>query len=105
MKISIKEKSLVARFAAYLLHEDRMAVVIGKTIYLWNTSRHDFLKNKKWFHHELMHIQQFKQYGFIKFLFLYLLESLKNGYYSNRFEIEAREKENDLVPVIKTIIK
>ena len=78
---------------------------LGKTIYLWNTSKQDFLKNKKWLHHELMHIQQFKQYGFIKFLFLYFLESLKNGYYNNKFEVEARGKENDEIPVIKTIIK
>ena len=78
-----------------MLHEDSVAVVIGKTIHLWNTSREDFLKNKRWLNHELVHIQQFKHYGFIKFLFLYLLESLKNGYYNNRFEIEAREKEND----------
>lgn len=100
MNIRIKEKSMVARLAAYILHEERMAVVIGKTIYLWNTSRQNFLKNKKWLHHELVHVQQFRQYGFIKFLFLYLLESLKNGYYNNKFEVEAREKENDEIPVI-----
>jgi hypothetical protein len=105
MKISIKENSLVARLAAYILHEDSVAVVIGKRIYLWNTSRQDFLKNKKWLHHELVHIQQFRQYGFIKFLFLYLLESLKNGYYNNKFEVEAREKENEEIPVIKAIVK
>ena len=105
MKIGIKENALVARLAAYILHEERVAIVIGKTIYLWNTSTQDFLKNKKWLHHELVHIQQFKQHGFIKFLFLYLLESLKNGYYNNKFEIEAREKENDDIPVIKTIVK
>src|SRR3954471_18290845 len=105
MKISIKEKSMVARFAAYILHEDRMAVVLGKTIHLWNTSKKDFLKNKKWLHHELVHIQQFKEYGFIKFLFLYFFESLKNRYYNNKFEVEARGKENDEIPVIKTIIK
>lgn len=105
MNIRIKEKSMVARLAAYILHEECMAVVIGKTIYLWNTSRQNFLKNKKWLHHELVHVQQFRQYGFIKFLFLYLLESLKNGYYNNKFEVEAREKENDDIPIIEASVK
>jgi|SRR4051794_21055723 hypothetical protein len=105
MKISIKENSLAARLAAYILHEDSVAVVIGKTIHLWNTSKKDFVNNKRWLHHELVHIQQFKQYGFIKFLFLYLFESLKNGYYNNKFEVEAREKENREMAVIKTTVK
>jgi hypothetical protein len=105
MNIRITQKSIVARLAAHILHEERMAVVIGKTIYLWNTSRQNFLKNKKWLHHELVHVQQFRQYGFIKFLFLYLLESLKNGYYNNKFEVEAREKENDEIPIFKASVK
>ncbi|HEY6975038.1 MAG TPA: DUF4157 domain-containing protein [Chitinophagaceae bacterium] len=95
MKIRIKENSFLARVAAYILHEDCVAVVIGETVYLWNTNRQDFLKNKKWVTHELVHVQQFKQYGSLRFLFLYIWESLRNGYHNNRFEIEAREKEND----------
>jgi hypothetical protein len=103
MKIRIKENSFLARLAAYILHEDCVAVVIGKTIYLWNTNRKDFLKNKKWLSHELVHIQQFKQYGLLRFLFLYMWESLRNGYYNNKFEVEARQKENDEALVIKAI--
>ena len=100
MKINIKENSFIARIVATLLHEESVAVVIGKTIHLWNSGKEDFLKNNKWLRHELVHIQQFKQNGFLKFLFLYLWESLKSGYYNNKFEVEAREKENDEIPVI-----
>ncbi len=95
MKITIKEKSGIARLAAMFLKEDNMAIVIGKTIHLWNASRHDLLKNKKWLQHELIHVQQFKRYGFIRFILLYIFESLRNGYNNNKYEIEARVKEND----------
>ena len=95
MIILIKEKSLIARIAALFLHEKSIAVVTGKTIHLWNTSKEDFINNKKWLQHELMHVQQFKKYGFIRFLFLYTWESLKKGYHKNRFEVEARGAENN----------
>ena len=58
------------------------------------------MKNKKWVQHELVHVQQFKQYGFIKFLLLYTWESIRNGYYNNKFEVAARAKENDEAPVM-----
>src|SRR3954454_4113147 len=89
MKVRFKEKSLIARIGATLLREKCIAVTIGNTIHLWNASMEDIIKNKKWLQHEFVHIQQFKQYGFVKFLLLYLWESLKNGYYNNKFEIEA----------------
>ncbi|HOM89425.1 MAG TPA: hypothetical protein PKW65_01780 [Bacteroidia bacterium] len=44
--------------------------------------------------HELKHIEQFKRYGFIRFIFFYLSESIRHGYINNRFEIECREAEN-----------
>src|SRR5215216_5425794 len=105
MKISIKENSFIARLAARILYEKSVAIVIGRTIHLWNADKEDLLKNKKWLRHELVHIQQFKQHGFIKFLLLYTWESLKNGYYNNRFEIAARAKENDERPVINIQLK
>jgi hypothetical protein len=98
MLICIKENSFIARVAALFLHENRMAITIGKTIYLWKASREDFLKNEKWLQHELVHIQQFHRHGFSKFLFLYLWQLIKNGYGNNKFEIEARAKEDN--PVI-----
>lgn len=45
--------------------------------------------------HELIHIQQFVQYGKLGFILLYLWESVQHGYHNNKFEKEAREGEND----------
>jgi hypothetical protein len=95
VKIIIKEKSFIAYIAAKILQEKRMAVTIGRTIHLWNARKGDLIENKRWLRHELVHVQQFMRIGFVKFLFLYLWESLKNGYLQNKFEIEARAKENE----------
>lgn len=95
-KVYIKEKSIVAKLAAIALKVNSVAIVIGNTIYLHNTTKQNFLANKKWVAHELVHIRQYKQYGTIKFLFLYLAENFRKGYRNNRFEIEARENENIL---------
>ena len=94
MQIRIKENSWIAKRAAKHLKTKRVALVIGNTIYLWQTSRQDFLNNKCWLQHELQHVQQFKKFGLFRFLFLYLVESARSGYYNNKFEVEAREKEN-----------
>ncbi len=95
MKVFIKEKSFVARIAAKIMRAKGIAIVFGKTIHLWNAERADFLADKRWVRHELVHVKQFKKYGFIQFIFMYLWESVKNGYYKNKFEVEAREKENE----------
>lgn len=91
----IKEKSLIARLAAWKLKAGKAAIVIGKTIHLHNTSSQEFLNDRKWLLHELKHIEQFKQYGFLSFIFLYLWESIRHGYTNNKYEIEARGAEND----------
>ncbi|MFT3846605.1 MAG: DUF4157 domain-containing protein [Lacibacter sp.] len=93
MNYRIKEKSLLALFAAKKLKANRVAMVIGKTIHLHNTKREDFLNNKRWLKHELAHIEQYKRYGLLKFLLLYLWYSIKYGYYNNPFEVEARKAE------------
>jgi hypothetical protein len=70
-------------------------MVLGKTILLHNTTHAELINNKRWLRHELAHVRQFQQYGYFRFLFLYLLESIKKGYHNNKFEREAREAEND----------
>lgn len=52
------------------------------------------MENDRWVRHELAHIEQFRRYGLIRFIFLYLWESVRHGYYNNRFEKEAREAEH-----------
>jgi hypothetical protein len=58
--------------------------------------KEDFLKNKRWLNHEICHIKQFEDNGFLTFIFKYLMESLRNGYYNNKYEIEARLAEQEL---------
>ena len=89
----IKEDSLLARIAAKKLGKNNVAMVIGRTIHLWNATSAEFLKNDRWVKHELCHVRQFKQYGTVPFIFLYLWESLKKGYTNNKFEVEARAAE------------
>lgn len=89
----IIENSFLARIAAKKLSSSQMAMVIGKTIHLHNTSRSEFLADEKWLKHELCHIRQYRKYGTVGFITRYLWESLQHGYFQNRFEDEARKAE------------
>jgi hypothetical protein len=93
MEFLIKENSWIAKLAAKKLHTENVAITIGKTIHLHHVCKDDFLKDEKWVRHEMCHIQQFKKYGFFNFIFKYLWESWKVGYYNNKFEVEARKAE------------
>jgi len=89
----IKENSWLAKIAAKKLCTSNVAMVLGKTIHLHNTTKEEFLQDSKWVKHELCHVQQFKQYGFFMFVIKYLYESIKVGYYNNKYEVAAREAE------------
>lgn len=89
----IKENSWLAKIAAKKLNATAVAVVLGKTIHLHNTSKTAFLNDELWLKHELCHIKQFKEYGYFLFVVKYLWESLRKGYYNNLFEVEARKAE------------
>lgn len=90
---SIKENSFLAKIATWKLHSSNVAMVLGNTIHLYGVTPNEFLSNDKWVKHELCHIKQYQQHGFIGFLVKYLWESVKVGYYKNKFEVEAREAE------------
>ena len=92
---TIKENSYVAKIAARKLKASSVAIVFGSTIHLWNSSKEDFLKNERWLKHELCHIRQYKEHGYIGFLVKYLWESFRKGYYNNKFEVEARKAEDE----------
>jgi hypothetical protein len=87
----IKENSWVAKIAARVLKAESVAIVFGNTIHICGCSKTVFLADEKWLKHELCHIQQYKQHGYFMFIVKYLWESLRNGYYNNRFEVEARQ--------------
>jgi Domain of unknown function (DUF4157) len=95
MNYYIKEQSFLALLAAKKLKANQVAMVIGKTIHLHNTSKADFLQDQRWLKHELAHIEQYQKNGIAKFLVLYLWYSIKYGYYNNPFEAEARQKETE----------
>lgn len=90
----IKENSWLAKIAAAKLRSSSVAIVMGNTIHLYNTSQAEFLQNSRWLKHELCHVRQFNQYGFLLFISKYLWFSLKYGYYNNPFEVAARTAEN-----------
>ena len=95
MRVRIKENSWIARIAACKLKCKRVALTLGHTIHLHNTTRTEFLKDQDWVCHELKHVEQFRQYGLLPFTFRYITESIRKGYYNNRWEIEARLAEKD----------
>lgn len=94
MNVRIKQNAWQARVAAGVLKTKRVAVVIGNAIYLWGVTEDDFMRNKKWLRHELMHVHQFKKYGRFRFVLMYLWESILHGYYNNKFEKQARDAED-----------
>ena len=93
MHYRIVEHSLLARIARFFFGSRRSAMVLGNTIHLSGVDRQHFISDRKWLIHELIHVEQYRRNGFLKFLFLYILESIRHGYYQNRFEIEARAAE------------
>lgn len=94
--VKIKENSWLAKVAAKKLNSTSMAMVVGKTIHLHNSSREDFLKNKRWVRHEVAHVNQYARLGYLRFIFFYLLETFNKGYQFNSFEVDARSKERDI---------
>jgi hypothetical protein len=93
LRYKIRENSWFARIAARKLKANSVAMVLGSTVHLWGTTKENFLADECWIRHELCHIKQFKEHGFIVFLIKYLWESMRHGYYNNKYEAEARAAE------------
>ena len=95
MELRIKEKSWIAKLAARKLGTKNVAIVIGRTIHLYNVTRQQFLQNEKWVKHEACHLKQFQRHGYFSFILKYLWESVWKGYQQNKYEAEARRAENE----------
>jgi len=95
-QVRIKEDSWLARIAARRMGYDRVAMVVGHTVHLFNTTAKEFLADTDWVCHELKHVEQYERHGVPGFLCRYLWESARKGYYDNRFEAEARAAEKDI---------
>ena len=84
--------SPLARVARLVLgRAPRVAMVLGRTVHLSGATRAEFLADAEWVAHEEVHLRQVRELGLPRFLWQYLLESARVGYYRNRFEVEARE--------------
>ncbi|TXK47457.1 hypothetical protein FVR03_09485 [Pontibacter qinzhouensis] len=90
MDVQVVENSPFARLARMVLKSKNVAMVLGKKVHLSGVSKEVFLKNDGWVAHELCHVEQFRQHGYLRFLWLYLVESMRVGYYNNKYEVEAR---------------
>lgn len=93
--VHIKENAWIAKIAAHKLKSVQVAITFGNTIYLHNISKENFLLQSSWVRHELQHVAQFKKYGLLRFAYMYVRESIKHGYHDNKWEIEARQMENE----------
>ncbi len=94
-EVFIKENALIAKIAARVLKTDQVAIVFNRTIYLYNVSTKDFLRNTKWVLHELKHVQQYETEGTALFILRYSLFSLKYGYNNNPYELAACAAEQE----------
>lgn len=94
MEYYIKENSWLAKLAATKLKASSVAMVLGKTIHLYGTTKENFLADGRWVKHEICHIKQYKKHGLLAFIAMYLWESWRVGYYNNKFEVAARAAEN-----------
>lgn len=86
----IVENSPFARVARARLKARSVAMVLGRSIHLSGATREEFLSDPFWVAHEMEHIRQFQQYGRLGFLWRYLRDWLRHGYYHIPFEVEAR---------------
>ena len=99
-RIRIRQSSWIAKVASWCIKEKDVAFTLFKTIHLSDSTAVVFLNNQRWVAHELAHVRQFATYGNIRFIFMYLSESLRKGYYNNKWEVEARASE-DAVEVLQ----
>ena len=89
--VRTRTNSPLARIARAVLGARQVAMVLGNTVHLSGATRAEFLADAEWVAHEQTHIRQFQEHGTLPFLWKYLLESARVGYFNNRFEVEARE--------------
>ncbi len=89
--------SPLARIARLVLKAPRVAMVVGGTVHLSGTTREEFLADPEWVAHEAVHLRQYQEHGLLPFLWKYLVESARVGYYHNKYEVEAREEARRVV--------
>ena len=89
--------SPLAFIARRVLKAQRVAMVVGQTVHLSGATREEFLADAEWVAHEAVHLRQYQEHGLLPFLWKYLVESARVGYYHNKYEVEAREEARRVV--------
>ncbi|MGE7777424.1 DUF4157 domain-containing protein [Chitinophaga sp. NPDC101104] len=90
LKCRIREGSMVARIAAWKMGSGNIAIVFGNVIHLHGVSRERFLANTAWVRHEVRHVRQYREAGFWRFLWRYVRDWRRYGYYNIPYEKDAR---------------
>ena len=96
-KLRTWTNSPLAFIARRVLKAQRVAMVVGQTVHLSGTTRDEFLADAEWVAHEAVHLRQYREHGLLPFLWKYLIESARVGYYANKYEVEAREEARRVV--------
>ena len=96
IRCRIRENSGLARIAAWKLNSSRVAIVFGRVIHLYGVSREVFLAETDWVRHEVRHVRQYREHGFWGFLWLYVIDWMRNGYQEKRIERAARQAESNM---------
>lgn len=97
--VRLKTDTLVSKIASTIMRPAKgraLATAIGKTIHLHNITPEDFINNKTFLRHELQHIIQAQTTK--GFRAKYVIETIRRGYYNNRYEVEARAMERYAYP-------
>lgn len=91
--VKLKTNTIVSKIAHRLIRSFKgkaVASTIGTTIHLHNITPEDFIENRAFLRHEIQHVIQYQTIRF--FALKYIWETLKRGYFNNKYEVEAREK-------------
>lgn len=99
IKILIKENTLVSKIAFRLIKSYKnkaVASAIGKTIHLHAISDIDFVNKDMFLRHEMQHAIQYQTIRL--FALKYIWETIKNGYFKNKYEVEANSLMNAKFP-------
>jgi hypothetical protein len=91
--VRLKTDTLVSKIAFRLIRSFKnkaVASTIGKTIHLHKITPEAFVENRAFLRHELQHAIQYQTIRF--FALKYIWETLRKGYFQNKYEVEAREK-------------
>ena len=67
-------------------------ILFSRTVY---SMKRNLQEPAHLFKHEYIHIEQVRNMGWFKFYFLYLVESARNGYDDNKYEVEAYSRQTE----------